>query len=180
MFGAAVNPQPALPVVGPGRYSSQRAGIESTMSHRLKHLLGMLALLLCLPTAWAQDTVAGTVKRLSGTVVVERAGQRLPLSVGMPVLRKDRIVTGTPGSVGITLIDDTLLSAGAATRLELSEVRFDSTSQDGKLWIRLYQGALHMITGLIAREAPQNVRIETPTAVMGVRGTEFIVETTGE
>ena len=68
MFGAAVNPQPALPVVGPGRYSSQRAGIESTMSHRLKHLLGMLALLLCLPTAWAQDTVAGTVKRLSGTV----------------------------------------------------------------------------------------------------------------
>ena len=77
------------------------------------------------------------------------------------------------------LIDDTLLSAGAATRLELSEVRFDSTSQDGKLWIRLYQGALHMITGLIAREAPQNVRIETPTAVMGVRGTEFIIDTQG-
>lgn len=137
-----------------------------------------VALLMLAPPSHAQtSTVAGTIKRLSGTVFIERDGSQLPASVGMEVLRNDTINTGKPGAVGLTLIDDTLLSAGPGTRLHLSEVRFDSTTNEGRLWLRLYKGAIHVITGLIARESPQNVRIETPTAVMGVRGTEFIVET---
>jgi hypothetical protein len=137
-----------------------------------------VALWLLAPSSHAQTSnVAGTIKRLSGTVFIERDGSQLPASVGMEVLRNDTINTGKPGGVGLTLIDDTLLSAGPGTRLNLSEVRFDSTTNEGRLWLRLYKGAIHVITGLIARESPQNVRIETPTAVMGVRGTEFIVET---
>lgn len=150
------------------------------MLHRLTSVLLAMALLMGLRAAHAEESLAGTVKRLTGAVVIEREGQRLPASVGMAVLRKDRVITGTPGTVGITLVDDTLLSAGPGTRLELSEVRFDTTTQEGKLWIRLYKGAIHVITGLLARQSPQDVRIETPTAVMGVRGTEFIVETTGD
>ncbi len=140
-------------------------------------LIGLLSLLISAPAQAQELATAGTVKRVSGTVIIERDTSRLPATPGMAVLRSDRIVTGTPGAVGITLIDDTLLSAGPGTRLELSEVRFDSTTNEGRLWLRLYKGAIHIITGLIARESPQNVRIETPTAVMGVRGTEFIVET---
>lgn len=150
------------------------------MLHRLTSVLLAMTLLTGLSAAHAEESQAGTVKRLTGAVVIEREGQRLPASVGMAVLRKDRVITGTPGTVGITLVDDTLLSAGPGTRLELSEVRFDTTTQEGKLWIRLYKGAIHVITGLLARQSPQDVRIETPTAVMGVRGTEFIVETTGD
>lgn len=151
------------------------------MSWRLGRHIG-LALLLAgsALAAMAQDKLAGTIKRVSGTVVIERAGQQMPAAVGMPVHREDRIVTGTPGSVGISLIDDTLLTAGAATRLELAEVQFNATTHEGRLLVRLFKGAIHVITGLIARESPQNVRIETPTAVMGVRGTEFIVETLGD
>ncbi len=150
------------------------------MLHRLISVLLAMTLLSGLTAVHAEESQAGTVKRLTGAVVIEREGQRLPASVGMAVLRKDRVITGTPGTVGITLVDDTLLSAGPGTRLELSEVRFDTTTQEGKLWIRLYKGAIHVITGLLARQSPQDVRIETPTAVMGVRGTEFIVETTGD
>lgn len=123
---------------------------------------------------------AGIIKTVTGQVRIERAGQSLPATVGLALQRQDRIVTGTPGGIGITLVDDTLLTAGPGTQLELSEVRFDATTHDGRLWIRLVRGALHMVTGLIAREAPQNVRIETPTAVMGVRGTDFVVETDGD
>ena len=147
---------------------------------KLLHAFAFVCVLqLALPSAgWAQTVnLAGNVKRVTGTVFVERDGQRLPAVAGMEVLRNDRIITGTPGAVGITLSDDTLLSAGPGTRLELSDVRFDTTTNEGRLWLRLYKGAIHVITGLIARESPQNVRIETPTAVMGVRGTEFIVET---
>lgn len=149
--------------------------------HALMRLLpiGLLALLLgalCAPAHAQETATAGIIKRVSGTVFIERDTSRLPAAPGMAVMRSDRIVTGTPGAVGITLVDDTLLSAGPGTRLELSEVRFDSTTHEGQLWLRLYKGAIHVITGIIARESPQNVRIETPTAVMGVRGTEFIVD----
>jgi hypothetical protein len=148
------------------------------MLRRFHSMLWVVMLGLWLPLAsHAQAIVAGTVKRVTGSAVVERDGQRLPLTVGMHVLRMDRILTGTPGAVGIALVDDTLLSAGPGTRLELSEVQFDSTSNEGRLVVRLIKGAMHMITGIVAKTSPQNVRIETPTAVMGVRGTEFIVET---
>lgn len=153
----------------------------TSLSWRLGRQIG-LALLLAgaAAAALAQDNLAGTIKRVSGTVVIERGGQQMPAAVGMAVHRQDRIITGTPGSVGISLVDDTLLTAGAATRLELAEVQFNATTHEGRLLVRLFKGAIHVITGLIARESPQNVRIETPTAVMGVRGTEFIVETLGD
>lgn len=139
----------------------------------------LVAVLLWPLAAWSQDalTVAGTVKTTGGTAHIERQGQRLVASVGMAVMRNDRIVTGNPGSLGLTLVDDTLLTLDADSQLELSEVRFDSTTNEGRLWLRLIKGAVHVVTGLIARESPKNIRIETPTAVMGVRGTAFIVET---
>ncbi|MBL8328899.1 MAG: FecR domain-containing protein [Rubrivivax sp.] len=148
-------------------------------------LLALLFWLLAASSSFAQpagraEIPVGTVKRLSGTALVERQGARLPAAVGMVLLREDRIVTGQPGAVGITLVDDTLLSIGSGTQLELSDVQFDTTTHGGRVWLRLIKGAMHMITGLVAREAPQNVRIETPTAVMGVRGTEFLIDTRDE
>lgn len=145
----------------------------------MKPWYGLLVALLLWPlTVWSQETpaLAGTIKTTSGTAHVERQGQRLAAAVGMVVLRNDRLVTGNPGSVGLTLVDDTLLTLDAETQLELSEVRFDSTTNEGRLWLRLVKGAVHVVTGLIAKESPKNIRIETPTAVMGVRGTAFIVE----
>jgi hypothetical protein len=139
----------------------------------------LLASALC-AGAFAQTPPAGMVKRVSGAVTLERGGALLPVSAGMAVLSGDRIVTGTPGTVGIVLADDTLLTAGADSRIVLDDVKFDTTTHEGNVFVRLMKGALHMVTGLIARQTPQNVKIETPTAVMGVRGTEFIVSTRGE
>jgi hypothetical protein len=130
--------------------------------------------------AMAQEPAwAGMVKRVNGKVSVVRAGATLPVAEGTRLNAGDRIVTGPDSGVGIALADDTLLTAGASSRVELNDVRFDATTQDGNIFVRLLQGALHMVTGLVARQSPQNVRIETPTAVMGVRGTEFIVTTRG-
>jgi hypothetical protein len=139
-----------------------------------------LAALLGATTAMAQDAPwAGMVKRVIGDVAVVRGSQTLPVTAGTRLNVGDRVVTGPDSGVGITLADDTLLTAGSLSRVELNDVRFDPTSNEGNILVRLLKGALHMVTGLIARQTPQNVKIETPTAVMGVRGTEFIVETRG-
>jgi len=154
--------------------------MNARFHRRLRVTTVALALGITMASATAQQAAwAGMVKRVSGTVSVVRGGATLPVTEGTRLSAGDRIVTGPDSGVGIALADDTLLTAGASSRVELNDVRFDPTTQEGNIFVRLFKGVLHVVTGLVARQAPQNVRIETPTAVMGVRGTEFIVATRG-
>lgn len=141
--------------------------------------LAVATLLLPGAASAAEPGLAGMVKRVSGSVSLERGDSRLPVSAGTLLRAGDRIVTGSPGGVGIVLADDTLVTAGPGSHVELAEVKFDSTTHEGNIVVRLLKGMLHFVTGLVGKQKPENVRIETPTAVMGVRGTEFIVQTAG-
>lgn len=136
----------------------------------------LAALLASAGAAQAQVAAAGIVKRLQGTVTLQRGAATVPVAAGTAVLVGDRFVTGADGAVGITLADDTLLTAGPASTLVISEFRFDSTTNEGNVLARLLKGTLHVVTGLIAKQQPQNVNVQTRNAVMGVRGTEFIVD----
>lgn len=128
----------------------------------------------------AQDAAAaGMVKRVAGTVTLERGSEVLPVAVGTRVQAGDRLRTGPKASVGLAMADDTLLSMGPASEMVVSNFAFDPTSHDGSLVARLVRGTLHVVTGLIAKAKPQNMQIHTPTVVLGVRGTEFVVETAG-
>lgn len=127
----------------------------------------------------AATAQAGTVKRVAGTVTLERAGSRNPVAVGAPVQAGDILRTGSDGAVGITLADDTLLTLGADSELLLDSYSFDSTTHDGGLLVSLWRGTVGVVTGLIGRKAPEKLRFQTRTVVLGVRGTEFIVDASG-
>jgi hypothetical protein len=131
------------------------------------------------PAAQNAATSAGTVKRLAGQVTLERAGARNPVSVGATVHAGDTVRTGADGSVGITLADDTLLTLGADSELVLDNYSFDTTTHDGGLLMSLWRGTVGVVTGLIGRKAPENLRFQTCTVVLGVRGTEFIIDARG-
>ena len=146
--------------------------------HHSAAAIVLTATLSALP-AWAADA-AGIVKRVQGSVTLQRDGQTLPVSAGTPVQVGDRLVTGADGSVGLTMADDSLLTAGPASTLVVSRFRFDSTTNDGNMLIDLLKGTLHFVSGLIAKQSPQNVNVQTRNALMGVRGTEFIVDTRAE
>lgn len=124
---------------------------------------------------WAASE-AGTVKTVKGSVVIERDGQNQTVVVGAHVLAADRIVTGTDGAVGITLRDNTMLSAGPNSTLDLNKFAFDATTHAGTLDASVRRGTLAVISGKIAKTSPANVRFSTPTVTLGVRGTEFIIE----
>ena len=128
----------------------------------------------------AADAAAGIVKRLRGEVTLQRAELALAPVPGTAVRVGDRFITGADGSVGITMADDTLLTAGPGSTLVISEFRFDSTTNEGGLLASLWKGTLHIVTGLIAKQTPQNVNVQTRNALMGVRGTEFIVDASGD
>ena len=136
---------------------------------------GLVTLVLLLPlVAGAADDV-GRIKVATGTVTVERGGTRLPATVGLRLLQGDVIVTGRDGAAGMTLNDDSLLSIGADSVLAIDRFAFDSTTHGGQLDASLRRGTLAAVSGKIARQSPDAMRVRTPSTILGVRGTEFVV-----
>lgn len=119
---------------------------------------------------------AGEIKTTSGTVHVERAGKKLPVKVGMPVQQSDVVVTGADGSAGITFTDNSLLSVGPNTILAIDKYQFDTTTHAGQFDASLKKGTLAVISGKMVRQQPESMRVRTPSSIMGVRGTEFVVK----
>ncbi|MEO8156567.1 MAG: FecR domain-containing protein [Betaproteobacteria bacterium] len=137
---------------------------------------GLLLLLAAWMGSHAYAGDAGRVKVSKGDVRIERAGKLLPATVGTVIEVEDTVKTGTDGSVGITFHDNSLLSAGPNSELVIERFVFDSTTHQGEFDTRLKKGTLAVVSGKIVKQSPEAMRIKTPAAIMGVRGTEFIVK----
>ena len=85
-----------------------------------------------LPAAFAQAADIGQVKVAKGTVSIERSGQSLAAPPGTRLQTSDVVRTGNDGSVGITMTDNSLLSAGPNSVLALDRYEFDSTTNAGR------------------------------------------------
>jgi|SRR5579862_8071216 len=135
----------------------------------------LLAIAAAAPAA-AQDAQIGQVTTASGTVGVVRAGKSLPLKLGDPIYQKDIVETGKDSSIGMTFVDNSVVTTGPDSRLLLDQYHFDSTNFHGDMLAKLQKGTLTGVSGDIARSSPGSMKIETPTAILGVRGTTFAVE----
>lgn len=124
--------------------------------------------------AWASDV--GQVKTAKGAVHVERDGKRLPASVGMPIRQADTLVTGTDGAMGVTFTDNSLLSTGPNSVLVVDRYDFNSTTHAGHFDASLKKGTLAVVSGKMVKQSPDAMKVRTPAAIMGVRGTEFVVQ----
>jgi hypothetical protein len=127
---------------------------------------------LCATSACAD---AGRIKVSSGPVHIERGGQRIAAPVDTVVQPADTIVTGANGSVGVTFIDNTRVSAGPNSVLSINRYQFDQTTHAGTFDATIKRGTLGVISGKMAKASPDAVTVRTASLVMGVRGTEFVV-----
>ena len=132
-----------------------------------------VALAFAVAPALANDV--GQIKTVKGAVHIERAVQKLSAAVGAKVRQADTVVTGADGSVGITFVDNSLLSAGPNSTLAIERYVFDSTTHAGAFDTRLSRGTLSVVSGKIAKQSPDAMTVKTPAAILGVRGTEFVV-----
>jgi hypothetical protein len=119
----------------------------------------------------------GTFKQIEGEAWVEQATERRAAASGEGVQATQRISTGETGAATITLKDGTVLTMGPNSTMDLSAFEFNSTTQEGNLFLDLLQGSVRVVTGLLGKAHPEKVKVKTPTSVVGVRGTDFIVET---
>lgn len=141
---------------------------------RVRYGRSLLLVALCLAVP-ASAADIGQVKISKGNVTIARGGRSLPGEVGTRLQTGDIVRTGPDGSVGITMDDDSLLSAGPSSVLSLDRYVFDPATSQGKLDTALNKGTLAVISGRIAKQSPDGMTVRTPTAVLGVRGTEFVV-----
>lgn len=136
-------------------------------------VLPSIATILLPVLACAQDV--GQIKTAKGAVHIERGGEKLPGAVGTRLRQSDTVVTGADGSVGITFVDNSLLSAGPNSSLAIERYAFDPTTHAGAFDSRLSRGTLSVVSGKIARQTPGAMTVKTPAAILGVRSTEFVV-----
>ena len=137
----------------------------------------MLPMVLALGVAVAAAQDAGQIKVSKGSAQIERAGKKLSANVGQVVQPGDVVITGSDGLVGITFRDNSLVSIGPDSVLAIDRFVFDSTTHQGAFDSSLKQGTLAVVSGKLAKQSPEAMKVKTPAAILGVRGTEFLVRT---
>jgi hypothetical protein len=128
------------------------------------------------PAASAAEAPIGQIKVVSGDAVIGRGAESVPAKVGGHVFAQDVIRTGANASLGITFVDNTVMSAGPNSEVVLEEYAFDSDNFRGSMQTDVHRGTLSFVSGDIARGSPGAMKVKTPTAILGVRGTRFLVK----
>lgn len=127
----------------------------------------------------AQAPAVGTVEALVGTAVVTRheTGEAGPLTVGAELFEGDRIRTETGARLRLTLRDGSVLTCGEATGLTLDRALYAPEQASRSYLVRVSFGIVRAVVELLA--SPSTFEMHTNTAVISVRGTEWIAEVEG-
>ena len=126
----------------------------------------------------------GKVVTATGAVTIEHAdamvvqanvaGQAGQTKVGDLVYRGDVVQTGADGRVGINFADGTSFNISSNARMALNEFVYDPNGKSNSTMFNLTKGTFTFVAGKIAKTG--DMKIDTPVATMGVRGTTPHVE----
>lgn len=125
-------------------------------------------------TAPAPAQVIGHVLKLTGSATVIRNGVSIELHIGDAVQKGDVVQTGADSAVGMTFIDGSAFGMTSNARMVLNEMIFDPNGSSNSSLISLVQGTITFVAGQTAKNG--NMRVDTPVATMGIRGTAVLVE----
>jgi hypothetical protein len=163
------------------------------MPMRLLAMIGfalVTSLLSCPDLAWSQrpsepaplgalESPIGRVLSVSGTVTVERTalvvsqvavtGSAIQLKDKDLVYRGDTIQTGGDSKASLTFADGTAFNISSNARMTLNEFVYDPNSKANSSLFSLVKGAFTFVAGKVAKTG--NMKIDTPAATMGIRGT---------
>ena len=135
----------------------------------------LLFVLLAEPVFSQQPVDVGRIKVVTGSAFIVRAGALVPAQAGQAVFQADGLRTGAGGRIGITLRDDTRLSLGPNSEVRLDRFAYAPAESQVGLVLRIVRGVVAYVSGRIAKLSPDSIRLETPGAIVGVRGTTLAV-----
>ena len=121
----------------------------------------------------AFSATIGDVILQEGTGVIERKdGDEFSSKIDLDIFSYDTVKTGQ-GKTAIEFVDDTRVDITEHSKLIIDEFVYDPNTKTGALSLKASLGTVRYASGQIAKNSTQNVKIKTPTATIGVRGTDF-------
>lgn len=125
--------------------------------------------------ARAQGAAIGQVEYARGAGLAQAPGQApRVLGKGLPLSEGDRVTTAEGGTAIVALQDGTRMTLRPNSELLVQQYRYQGEGAEGNnMLLALVRGGLRTLTGFITKNAPGAARIQTPTATVGIRGTDF-------
>jgi hypothetical protein len=125
----------------------------------------------------AEDSNAvALVKTVTGKVSVVRDGARLNVEPGFELQKSDEVISEPNSTGGIVFKDGTLLTVGAGSDVQIRDYVFEPKDAKYAFTVYLARGSAIYSSGKIGKLSPESVSVSTPKAVIGVRGTRFLVK----
>ena len=144
--------------------------------------LPLLAVLLTLPLG-AHAQQAGEVEFVRG-VAFAQTGAQLPRAMGkgLALREGDRLTTGEGATVIFKLQDGTRMTLRPNSEMVVQAFKYTETAvaEDNSMVLQLLRGGFRTVTGLIAKGSPESAKIQTATATIGIRGTDFDARLCGQ
>jgi hypothetical protein len=146
------------------------------MKYLIKSLVVMLMIMFGNTTAFAQNqAVIGKVTRLEGSATEMRGTAAETLQAGSLIHAGAVVETGTQSRLEIVFIDASQLTMGADARIQMDELVYSASNPDGAglQAFEVFAGTFRFLSGGVGRNDPASVRISTPVATIGIRGTDL-------
>src|SRR5437667_1456597 len=118
--------------------------------------------------------VISHVTKLAGTATAVRNGVSIILHQGDNVEKGDVVQSGSDSTLGLTFIDGTVFGLSSNARMVLNEMIYDPNGSSNSSLLSLVQGTITFVAGQTAKHG--DMRVDTPVATMGIRGTAVLVE----
>ena len=139
-------------------------------------VLFLLVAVLFATEASSADLRVASIKSLKGQASVVRGEQTLPVVTGMPLFAKDRLKTRSDSALSLIMLDDTILSLGSESELELKQYVFDPQESNFSIVLKMVKGTFIYLSGVIGKLEPEAIRLETPDTTIAVRGTRVMIK----
>ncbi len=137
----------------------------------------LLLVLLALFTGMAHANI-GSITEFSGSAVIKRGKETITAAKGTTIEQNDKIETKN-GKIKIVFKDDTQVSVTEHSSLVIDDFVYDPKSGKGNLGMKATSGTVRYVSGALAKD-PKQVKINTPTAAIAVRGTDFVMSVNEE
>ena len=125
------------------------------------------------PVFAQSDSGAGRIKTVSGTAFIVRNGAEVPQAQGR--VRGGQSPDGPDGKIGVTLKDDTRLALGPGSEVKVERFAYAPGTASLGMVLKFVKGVTAYVSGRLAKLAPDSIRLETPSAIVGVRGTTLAI-----
>ncbi len=144
---------------------------------KLTFILALAAVIFL--TRPASAVQVGVADSLQGAVAADRAGNKLTLKAGDAIHTDDEIATGANAKLVVGFPDGTKLTLGPNAEVVIDEYVYNPNGGENRAALKVAAGAARVVSGALERlGGPQSIKVNTPVATIGIRGTDFFIEQT--